>query len=538
MKWKLLIKFAVMDEERRENEGGDGVRRELVEGNSDSTADESDERIDEKIDGDGTRRRGSDNSIVKGSQFSQRKAQESAQRVVVRNENPFFFWLWFMGIMSTIMLVFVVGTSILNSNVKIEILSMPTGVREHFEAGKQVKVEVGRDRSPVKMFVRASVDPHAGAETVLLLHGLGSSSFLYRQLLPLLAAKQLAAVAVDLPGAGLSEKSYVASEATDNLSEDDHRKGFLQIRLEALKELLVEGFFPKSSDESSEHEFLRKLKGSTNLKGKKLLALGSDELGHALDQIVASLEVAPVHLVMHDTGVEVGLAWASQNPSKVASLTLVDSVPRLPSLPFWLFTIPLVGPVIAHSDLAFRWVLRSCCLHYVTAETAKDYIYLLRSSNGLRALMKSWTASNSSMDVAEWAGNSNLEDVPKQILWASGWSKEWQKEGEQLAKNLPGAAFRSHHGSRWPQEDAAPEIAEMIAELVKSLPPSAAQPEMGELLEDVARKNGNPAPHQSYSSQGGLGHNHGHLQHSHDHDLGYTESLGGSYGASHGGWVL
>lgn len=66
MKWKVLIKFVVMDEERRENEGGDGVRRELVEGNFDLIVDEFDERIDEKIDGDGICRCGSDNFIVEG----------------------------------------------------------------------------------------------------------------------------------------------------------------------------------------------------------------------------------------------------------------------------------------------------------------------------------------------------------------------------------------------------------------------------------------------------------------------------------------
>lgn len=279
-------------------------------------------------------------------------SREPSHRVVVRSENPFFFWLWFMAIVSIVMLVFVVGTSILNRSEKIEILSMPTGVREHFESGKLVKVEVGRDRRPVKVFVRAS--PNAGGETALLLHGLGSSSFLYRKLIPLLAARRISAVAVDLPGAGLSEKSYLGNDASN---EENRYPGFLQVRFEALKALLVEGFFRSGHDESSLHEFLAKLRSATKQrKGKKVLALGSDELGEALDQIVASLDVAPVHLVMHDTGVEVGLAWASQNPTKVASITLVDSVPRLPSLPFWLFRVPLLGPVIAHSDLAFRYI--------------------------------------------------------------------------------------------------------------------------------------------------------------------------------------
>lgn len=283
-----------------------------------------------------------------GELVSQRRKSSVQRVVVVSNENPFFFWLWFMAIVSLIMLVFVTGKTILNRSENIEILSMPSGVRAHFEAGRLVKVEVGRDRTSLKLFVRASGE----GETVLLLHGLGSSSYSYRKLVSLLSSQKLSAIAVDLPGAGLSEKSYLAN---DIIEEEDHHQGFLYDRLEALKALLVEGFFHTGNDDSSEHEFLAKLRsGKEASEGRKVLALAPDELGEALDQIVASLELAPVHLVMHDTGVEVGLAWASQNPSKVASLTLVDTVPRLPSLPFWLFKVPVLGPFIAHSDLAFR----------------------------------------------------------------------------------------------------------------------------------------------------------------------------------------
>lgn len=515
------IDFAMMDREGREGRE-EGEERVMGGGSGEVAAAESD--------GDGVRRRRSGG----GESAAETRSDDGPpRRVVVRNENPFFFWLWFMCIMSTIMLFFVAGMSILNRSDKIEILSMPSGVRAHFEAGKLVKVEVGRDRSPVKVFVRSSGE--AESETALLLHGLGSSSFLYRKLISLLAARELCAVAVDLPGAGLTEKSYLVNTPRDERQEEAHQLGFLQVRLEALKELLVQGFSFSEADESSEHEFLAKLKRSSKRsKGKKALALGPDELADALDQIVASLELAPVHLVLHDTGVEVGLAWASQNPTKVASITLIDSLPRLPSLPFWLFRIPLLGPLIAHSDLAFRWVLRSCCFPSVTAEGAEDYGYLLRSSDGFRALLESLAASNSSMDVAGWVGHSNLDGTPKQILWASGWSKEWQHEGEQLAAALPGASFHSHHGSRWPQEDAAPEIADMIADFLKSLPASERHQVDHATLFDMARDSGSPRSRQSQEERGGsLGHHH-----SLEHELGYMEGLGQAAGVGHGGWVI
>lgn len=318
---------------------------------------------DEREPGDGVRKRTPGGEATPCAIAEERESL--AKTVVVRNENPFFFWLWFMSVISAVMVVFVLGTSVVNRGESIEALAMPAGVREHFEAGKMVKVEVGRDRRPVKVFVRASGEGRVGDETVLLLHGLGASSFLYRKVITLLAAREVCAVAVDLPGAGLAEKFYVGGEAGDE-EDNNQERGFFRVRFDALKEMLVEGFFRRKADESSEHEFLAKLRSSTKqTKGKKVLALGSDELGDAVDQVVASLELAPVHLVLHDTGVEVGLAWALQNPTKVASVTLVDSVPRLPSLPFWLFRMPLLGSVIAHSGFALRYTtVRICTLCY------------------------------------------------------------------------------------------------------------------------------------------------------------------------------
>jgi hypothetical protein len=106
--------------------------------------------------------------------------------------------------------------------------------------------------------VRSSREPES--ETVPLLHGLGSSSFLYQKLISLLVAQELCAVAVDLPGIGLAEKLYLVNTPRDERQEENHQLGFLQVRLEALKELLMEGFFLSKADESSEHEFLAKLK--------------------------------------------------------------------------------------------------------------------------------------------------------------------------------------------------------------------------------------------------------------------------------------
>ena len=108
--------------------------------------------------------------------------------------------------------------------------------------------------------------------------------------------------------------------------------------------------------------------------------------------------------------------------------------------------------VFINSTIAVgRWVLQSCCFSSVSPTAAEEYGYLFRSNSGIMAAVKTLDASNSSMEVAAWANNVELKAIPKQILWASEWSDRWQKEGKQLAAQLPNATFHSHHGSRWPQ---------------------------------------------------------------------------------------
>lgn len=89
------------------------------------------------------------------------------------------------------------------------------------------------------------------------------------------------------------------------------------------------------------------------------------------------------------------------------------------------------------------------------------------------------------------------------------------------------------------QEDAAPEIAEMIAEFVKSLPSSMHDyetlPNNSELLYEMAKDTGN-SPRSSHF-QDSLGRNHRH-HHSHEQELGYMEGLGQAAGVGHGGWVI
>ena len=104
----------------------------------------------------------------------------------------------------------------------------------------------------------------SGAEVVLL-HGVPTSSFLYRKILPILADQGLRASAFDFPGLGLAER-------------------------------------PREFDYS--------WSGLAAWTGDALDALGIDRC----------------HLVVHDIGGPIGAEWAIRNPDRVLSLTALNTL--------------------------------------------------------------------------------------------------------------------------------------------------------------------------------------------------------------------
>ena len=100
--------------------------------------------------------------------------------------------------------------------------------------------------------------------TVVLLHGVPTSSFLYRKVVPAVAGQGLHAVAFDYPGLGLAER-------------------------------------PEDFDYS--------WSGLARWTGEAIDALGIDRC----------------HLVVHDIGGPIGLEWAIDNPGRVLSVTALNT---------------------------------------------------------------------------------------------------------------------------------------------------------------------------------------------------------------------
>jgi haloalkane dehalogenase len=117
----------------------------------------------------------------------------------------------------------------------------------------------------VPSFVRDQPPSVGMGEAVVLVHGVPSSSFLYRKMIPALAQQGLRAVAFDFPGLGFADR-------------------------------------PESFDYS--------WSGLARWMGQAIDALGIDRC----------------HLVVHDIGGPIGCEWAVLNPHRVLSLTALNTM--------------------------------------------------------------------------------------------------------------------------------------------------------------------------------------------------------------------
>ena len=106
---------------------------------------------------------------------------------------------------------------------------------------------------------------HGDGADVVLMHGVPTSSFLYRKVLPVLADQGLRGTAFDLPGLGLADR-------------------------------------PADFDYS--------WSGLARWTGDAIDALGLDR----------------VHLVVHDIGGPIGFEWAIHNPDRVLSITVLNTL--------------------------------------------------------------------------------------------------------------------------------------------------------------------------------------------------------------------
>jgi pimeloyl-ACP methyl ester carboxylesterase len=232
----------------------------------------------------------------------------------------------------------------------------PRLVEQHEAEGKRIVVD-GQH-----IFVREEGE----GEPVLLLHGVPSSSFLYRKMLPELAAQGLHAISFDFPGAGLSDK-------------------------------------PKGMD------------------------YDWHALAKWVGRVVDTLALPPVHLVLHDVAGPIGAEWAIQNPVKVRSITFTNTVMDVahytPAFPMWTFRVPLLRHVV-FSTMNARTALKLFRYSGVKSPDAinedivASYLYLVRNNGGHHSFLEIMDGLDRTEEHRDYLRDGLLAiDKPMQLVW-------------------------------------------------------------------------------------------------------------------------
>lgn len=256
----------------------------------------------------------------------------------------------------------------------------------------------------------------ATGEPVVLMHGLPSSSFLYRKVISHLDRHGLRGVAFDLPGLGLAERPVDLDYTFAGLG--------------------------------------------------RFAAAAVDELG-----------LERFHLVVHDAGGPVGFEMAAGMGDRIRSLTLLNTVVAMDRVPFPMevyarYALGRGWPALP-PPRSFRRAFRAIALGDPTAMTdAEVDVYrdlVLRVDGGAAYLRIMQNLRRADADYTPVL-DSRRTAYPVQVLWGArdpalrmsrfGWRAR-EATGVPVVQTVPGKHF--------PQEDFAPEIAGAIAAIASSV---------------------------------------------------------------------
>jgi haloalkane dehalogenase len=269
------------------------------------------------------------------------------------------------------------------------------------------------DAAGVRSFV---LDRGEGAPVVCL-HGVPSSSFLYRKVVAELAARDLRGVAFDFPGLGLAERPA---------------------------------------------DFDYTWSGLARWTGAAIDALGLDR----------------VHLVVHDTGGPIGFEWAIRNPDRVLSITALNTVVDVDGFrrPWSMYPFSLrgVGELWLQGmrppmwEVLFRMIAVARHSEVGRAE-ANAYCDLLKREDSGRAflrIMRGFELTREKEDF--YVQGLARRTYPAQVVWGDGDPALGpdRRAAVQRALRLDTAVMLP--AKHFLQEDQAPAIADAVRDLVKN----------------------------------------------------------------------
>jgi haloalkane dehalogenase len=281
---------------------------------------------------------------------------------------------------------------------------------------------VDRHRAAGRSFTAANVasfvlDQGSGAPVVCL-HGVPTSSFLYRKVVPGLAASNLRGIAFDFPGTGL------AARPTD---------------------------------------FDYSWSGLAAWTGSAIDALGIERC----------------HLIVHDIGGPIGVEWAINHPDRVLSITALDTVldvatfhPPWPMRPFAPAVVGETWLALMRSP-AWRWLFRREGIADPTATTNAEidaYLTLLKREDGGRAFLKIMRGFELTPEKQRFYddGLAARPAYPTQVVWGELDRMLGADRRHAVEKALATSSTTLVPGRHFLQEEQAPAVVAAVAALARA----------------------------------------------------------------------
>ena len=268
--------------------------------------------------------------------------------------------------------------------------------------------------------VRSFVTDQGEGPPVVCLHGVPTSSFLYRKVVTGLAQGNLRGVAFDYPGTGLADR-------------------------------------PSNFDYS--------WTGLANWTASAIDALDIDRC----------------HLVVHDIGGPIGFEWAIRHPERVLSITALDTVvdvgsfhPPWPMRPFQPAGVGETWLTLMRRP-TWRWLFRregTADRNATSTAEIDAYLDLLKRGDGGRAFLKIMRGFELTADKQRFLteGLAGRPPYPTQVIWGAGDRMLGERRRDAVQHAVRSNAPLLLPSRHFPQEDQAAALVAAIATLAS--PPS------------------------------------------------------------------
>lgn len=288
-------------------------------------------------------------------------------------------------------------------------MSIETIIADHESSGKYFSVDG----------IRTFALSYGRGEPVVCIHGVPTSSFLYRKVLHSLSKKGYRGISIDLPGLGLTDRPNDFEYSFSNFAD-----------------------------------FLYKA--------------------------IAALKLKRFHLVVHDIGGPIGFALAARHPSKVMSLSILNTWIDVVNFKKPLVMRPFEKKLVGEAELKMvnhaTWpvMFRSMGVantEKITVSEMNAYVDLLKMKDNGKAFLKIMRNFDDSKEFRDLCFSA-VQNVryPVQAIWgAKDPALTFSKFGKEIQQVANLKEIGSLPAKHFLQEESWLAIADRIVEQAKSV---------------------------------------------------------------------